>query len=66
KLQLSSIAFPAFGTGVGGFPMMACAYVMTKAVAGYQPLSKHLERVLFCLFDELGYQTFSEALKEDR
>ncbi len=66
KLQLSSIAFPAFGTGVGGFPMTACAYVMTKVVTGYQPLSKHLRRVLFCLYDDLGYHTFSDALKKDQ
>ena len=46
KLQLSSIAFPAFGTGVGGFPMTACAYVMTKVVTAYQPLSKHLGAVV--------------------
>ncbi len=64
KLRLASIAFPAFGTGVGGFPMKACAHVMTTAVRGYQPLAQHLERVLFCLFDELGYRMFSDALAE--
>ncbi|MCK4302274.1 MAG: macro domain-containing protein [candidate division Zixibacteria bacterium] len=29
KLKIESIAFPAFGTGVGGFPMTACANIMT-------------------------------------
>jgi len=65
KLKLASIAFPAFGTGVGGFPMTACAHVMTRAVVGYRPLARHLNRVMFCLFDELGYQAFVEALKKD-
>lgn len=65
KLKLSSLALPAFGTGVGGFPMKACAYIMTRAVYGYQPLSKRLEVVQFCLFDEYGYQVFKDALADE-
>jgi len=65
KLKIESVAFPAFGTGVGGFPMTACANIMVKAVRGYQSQSKNIKRVQFCLFDELGYKTFSERLKED-
>lgn len=65
KLKLSSVALPAFGTGVGGFPMKACAYIMTRAVKGYQPLAVHLERVLFCLYDEYGYQIFKDALADE-
>ncbi len=63
KLQVESIAFPAFGTGVGGFPMMACANIMTKAVRAYQSLSEQIKRVQFCMFDDLGYAAFTEALK---
>jgi O-acetyl-ADP-ribose deacetylase (regulator of RNase III) len=65
KLKLSSLALPAFGTGVGGFPMKACAYIMTRAVNGYRPLAEHLERVLFCLYDEYGYQAFKDALTDE-
>jgi O-acetyl-ADP-ribose deacetylase (regulator of RNase III) len=65
KLKLASLALPAFGTGVGGFPMKACAHIMTQAVNGYQPLAKHLELVLFCLFEEYGYQAFTDALTEE-
>ena len=64
NLALKSIAFPAFGTGVGGFPMAACAKIMTIAVNGYRPIARHLETVVFCMFDELGYQAFSKALSE--
>jgi len=64
KLQLSSLAFPAFGTGVGGFPMKACAYLMVTTVRGYSGLSKHLQRVQFCLFDELGYKLFTDAVNK--
>ena len=63
KLEMESIAFPAFGTGVGGFPMMACANIMTKAVLAYQLLSEQIRRVQFCMFDDLGYAAFTEALK---
>lgn len=58
KLKLESVALPAFGTGVGGFPMMACARIMLTAAAGYGTISQHLKRVQFCLFDKYGYDLF--------
>lgn len=64
KLKLESIALPAFGTGVGGFPMKACSYVMVNAVRGYDALSTSLKRVQFCLFDEYGYMLFKETFEE--
>lgn len=64
KLGLKSIALPAFGTGVGGFPMKACANLMTAVVRGYQERAKSLERVQFCLFDEYGLKLFQDALAE--
>jgi O-acetyl-ADP-ribose deacetylase (regulator of RNase III) len=64
QLGLKSIAFPAFGTGVGGFPMLACARIMTHTVDGYQQMAKTLERVQFCLFDEYGLSLFQEAQRK--
>jgi O-acetyl-ADP-ribose deacetylase (regulator of RNase III) len=61
KLKLTSIAFPAFGTGVGGFPMQACANLMVTSVRGYASMAQSLERVVFCLFDEFGFAAFREA-----
>lgn len=61
KLHLKSVAFPAFGTGVGGFPMAGCANIMVLAAKGFRTESKALERVVFCLFDELGYQAFRKV-----
>ena len=63
QLRLSSIAFPAFGTGVGGFPMKACAYIMVQAVKGYQSLSSNLKKVQFCLFDEFGLKLFKDEIE---
>jgi O-acetyl-ADP-ribose deacetylase (regulator of RNase III) len=65
KLGIKSIAFPAFGTGVGGFPMTACAYVITRAVVAYREKCHNIERVQFCLFDELGYKCFSDAMRKE-
>lgn len=64
RLSLNSIALPAFGTGVGGFPMKACANLMVAVVRGYQSQATTLSRVQFCLFDELGRTAFAAALQE--
>ncbi|MCM2271105.1 MAG: macro domain-containing protein [candidate division Zixibacteria bacterium] len=64
KLNIRSIAFPAFGTGVGGFPMKACANLMIAVVRGYRERATSLERVQFCLFDDYGLKMFSDALAE--
>jgi O-acetyl-ADP-ribose deacetylase (regulator of RNase III) len=62
ELKLTSVALPAFGTGVGGFPMKACAHVMTTAVNGFESVADHLERVQFCIFDDVGFKLFQEAV----
>ena len=64
KLKVKSIAFPAFGTGVGGFPMIACARIMTTAAHGFRGLSTYLQRVQFCPFDALGHDAFTKAWTE--
>ena len=62
--NITSLAFPAFGTGVGGFPMKACAHIMVTAVRGFEKQSEKIERVVFCMFDSLGYRLFTEKLNE--
>lgn len=63
QLKIASLALPAFGTGVGGFPMKACANIMVKVVDGYRSQAQHLKLVQFCLFDALGYAVFMESLE---
>jgi len=62
KLGVSSIALPAFGTGVGGFPIQACANIMSTAVRAFRSQAKHLERVQFCLFDDVAYGVFAATV----
>jgi O-acetyl-ADP-ribose deacetylase (regulator of RNase III) len=59
----ASISFPAFGTGVGGFPLVECAHLMLKAVRDYAPRARTLRLVRFVLFGERAYHAFLESAK---
>ncbi|MEK7774573.1 MAG: macro domain-containing protein [Candidatus Zixiibacteriota bacterium] len=63
SLSLKSIAFPAFGTGVGGFPVRACAHVMITAIRSWESHSTSLERVVLCLYDDTTYAIFRDYLE---
>jgi O-acetyl-ADP-ribose deacetylase (regulator of RNase III) len=54
SLGVKSVAFPALGTGVGGFPLKRCAQVMLEEVLNY-PGS--LE-VVFVLYSEESFSIF--------
>ena len=60
ELGAASLALPAFGTGVGGFPLDRCARAMADVVAGYEPRS--LERVVFAVFGDEARHAFEAAL----
>lgn len=60
--QLTSIAFPAIGTGVAGFPLNRCAQVMLEEVRKHLSGPTTLERVLFVLFDTPALTAFEQAL----
>jgi len=62
ELKIESVAFPAFGTGVGGFPMRACANIMVGAANNWNAFTTTIQRVQFCLFDDVGYSLFKRAL----
>jgi O-acetyl-ADP-ribose deacetylase len=56
---LTSIAFPAFGTGVGGFPVEECAHVMVAAIRAH--VSGSLRLVRLVLFGQPAYRKFVEV-----
>jgi O-acetyl-ADP-ribose deacetylase (regulator of RNase III) len=60
ELGCRSLALPAFGTGVGGFPLAECAEVMVEEVRRFEPQS--LELVIFAVFGPAAYEAFSSAL----
>jgi O-acetyl-ADP-ribose deacetylase (regulator of RNase III) len=65
--RLRSIAFPAIGTGIAGFPMKRCGEVMLEEVVRHLLGPTSIESVRFVLYDAKAYQTFRdiyEALNE--
>jgi O-acetyl-ADP-ribose deacetylase (regulator of RNase III) len=62
ELGCESLALPAFGTGVGGFPLDECAGLMVGLVRECEPSS--LRRVLFAVFGEAAREAFERALSE--
>ena len=63
---LKSIAFPAIGTGIAGFPLDRCARVMLDEVREHLGGVTSLERVEFVLFDAAGLAAFERALEATR
>jgi O-acetyl-ADP-ribose deacetylase len=61
ELGAESIALPAFGTGVGGFPMDECARIMVEVARAHEPRS--LEHVVFAVFGEDARRAFDAALR---
>ena len=59
ELGCRSLALPAFGTGVGGFPLHECARLMVDVVRAFEPRS--LEQVLVCVFGDDAYDAFTAA-----
>ena len=59
-LGLKTLALPAFGTGVGGFPLDECARIMVAATREHEP--RTLERVVFAVFGEDARDAFERAL----
>ena len=60
ELGARSLALPAFGTGVGGFPLLECAEIMVDVVRSYEPVS--VERVVFAVYGDEARRAFEEAL----
>lgn len=62
ELGLRSIAFPALGTGVGGFELSDCARVMLDAVGEHARDKTTLEVVEFVLLGRGAYDAFADVL----
>ena len=60
ELGCGSLALPAFGTGVGGFPLAECARIMVGKARGFDPQS--LEHMIFAVFGAEAYEAFSSEL----
>jgi len=61
---LKSMAFPAVGTGIAGFPMKDCARIMLEEVAAHLKGQTSVEQVRFVLFDQAALNTFRQVWDE--
>jgi O-acetyl-ADP-ribose deacetylase len=62
-LGLESVALPALGTGVGGFPLdRAAAVMLEEAVAHASTADRRLE-IVFAVWDDAAYTAFAGALR---
>lgn len=61
---LKTIAFPAVGTGIAGFPLRECADIMLREAVRHLAGPASLEKVYFVLFDEEALEVFQKAFRE--
>ncbi len=61
SLNLTSIALPALGTGVGGFPLEDAADAMIAAVEEFSVRPGTVADVRFVLFDRDAYAAFARV-----
>ena len=64
ELGLASIAFPALGTGIGGFPLAEAAEIAVAAVREELATPSSIEHVIFALRGGAAYEAFARALSE--
>jgi O-acetyl-ADP-ribose deacetylase (regulator of RNase III) len=62
ELGAHSVALPAFGTGVGGFPVEECARVMVAEARGFDAQS--VDRIVFAVFGAQAERAFRTALED--
>jgi len=61
---LKTVAFPAVGTGIAGFPMRECAEIMLEEVMQHLKKPTSLEKVYFVLFDKSALDEFQSVWSE--
>jgi O-acetyl-ADP-ribose deacetylase len=61
---IKSVAFPAIGAGIAGFPMDRCAEVMLEEIRAHLEREAVPEQVEMVLFDQTALSVFEQALKK--
>ena len=59
--RLKTIAFPAVGTGIAGFPMRECAEIMLEEAVRHLKSPTTVEKIYFVLFDKPSLAVFEEV-----
>ncbi|HUE56509.1 MAG TPA: macro domain-containing protein [Candidatus Udaeobacter sp.] len=61
--KLKTIAFPAVGTGIAGFPIERCAEIMLRVATAHLQREALPETIYFVLFDEAAKSVFAQMWK---
>ena len=64
EIGATSIAFPALGTGVGGFPLDDAARITVETVREELARSPNIEHVTFALRGAAAYEAFQTAIAQ--
>ena len=59
--NLKTIAFPAVGTGIAGFPLRECAEIMLDEVVRHLRGETSLEKVYFVLYDQAAFDAVQDV-----
>ncbi len=62
EISATSLAFPALGTGVGGFPLDEAARITVETVREELDASPSIQHVIFALRGAAAYHAFERAL----
>lgn len=62
--RLKTIAFPAVGTGIAGFPLRECAEIMLREAVRHLEGQTTIEKIYFVLYDEDALAAFLQAFSE--
>jgi O-acetyl-ADP-ribose deacetylase (regulator of RNase III) len=63
EIEAQSVAFPALGTGVGGFPLDEAARITVETVRDELTRSPGIDHVTFALRGAAAYQAFHVAIE---
>jgi len=58
---IKSLALPAIGTGIAGFPMEECARIMLTEVLEHLKSRSTLDKICFVLYDDAALKVFEET-----
>lgn len=64
ELKIKSLALPALGCGVGGFPLLASAKIMAQELLKHLREEKlsTLKEIIFCLYDQEAFEVFNKGV----
>ncbi|HIE09697.1 MAG TPA: macro domain-containing protein [Armatimonadetes bacterium] len=63
RLGVRSLAFPALGTGVGGFPFSECARIMLSEVKDFGERAERVKLVRLVLYGKEAFEAFREVFE---